>query len=77
MLQWEYISMSKRSFKIHSSLQNLIVSLRTVVVMNDWKLDKCQISYDDLLDAFILACLNYETPRSTCPVYLYPIDENM
>ncbi|MGI0043712.1 MAG: hypothetical protein ACRD47_08375 [Nitrososphaeraceae archaeon] len=52
--------MSKRFIKIHPSLQGLIVSLRTAVVVEDWKLDKYQTSYDDLLDGFRLACLNYE-----------------
>ena len=41
--------MSKRFIKIHPSLQELIVSLRTAVVVDDWKLDKYQTSHDDLL----------------------------
>jgi hypothetical protein len=60
MLQWTHTLMSKRFIKIHPSLQGLIVSLRTAVVVEDWKLDKYQTSYDDLLDGFRLACLNYE-----------------
>ena len=34
--------MSKRFVKIHPSLKELIVSLRTAVVLDDWKLDKYQ-----------------------------------
>jgi hypothetical protein len=62
MLQWTHTLMSKRLVKIHPSLQELIVSLRTAVVIDDWKLDKQQTSYDDVLDSFRLACLNYEIP---------------
>ena len=51
MLEWTYTLMSKRFIKIHPSLQQLIVSLRTAVI-NDWKLDKQQTSHDDILDAF-------------------------
>ena len=40
MLQWTYTLMSKRFIKIHPSLQNLIVALRTAIVTDDWKLDK-------------------------------------
>ena len=57
MLQWTHTLMSKRFIKIHPSLQELIVSLRTVVVLDDWKLDKYQTSNDDLLDAFRLRSL--------------------
>ena len=64
MLQWTYTLMSKRLVKIHPSLQQLIVSLRTAVVIDDWKLDKQQTSYDDVLDAFRLACLNYGLPKN-------------
>ena len=39
MLQWTYTLMSKRFMKIRPSLQELIVSLRTAVVLDDWKLD--------------------------------------
>ena len=40
MLQWTYTLMSKRFIKIHPSLHKLIVSLRTAIVSDDWKLDK-------------------------------------
>ena len=52
MLQWTYTLMSKRFIKIQS-LQKLVVSLRTAVVIDDWKLDKQQTSHDDILDSFI------------------------
>ena len=35
MLQWTYTLMSKRFIKIHQSLQKLIVSLRTVIVLDE------------------------------------------
>jgi hypothetical protein len=65
ILQWTHTLMSKRFVKIHPSLQELIVSLRTAVVIDDWKLDKYQTSHDDLLDSLRLACLNYEVPRNS------------
>jgi hypothetical protein len=52
--------MSKRLIRIHPTLQKLIVSLRTAVVIDDWKLDKQQTSHDDILDSFRLALCNYE-----------------
>ena len=64
MLQWTHTLMSQRMVKINPSLQGLLVSLRTAVVIDDWKLDKYQTSNDDLLDAFRLACLNYEIPKN-------------
>jgi hypothetical protein len=63
MLEWTYVLMSKRLVKIHPLLQQLNVSLRTAVVIEDWKLDKYQTSHHDILDAFRLAYLNYEIPR--------------
>jgi hypothetical protein len=64
MLQWCYTLMSKRFIKIHPSLQKLVVSLRTAVVIDDWKLDKQQTSHDDILDSFRLALCNYEPPKN-------------
>ena len=64
MLEWTYMLMSKRFVKIHPSLQKLIVSLRTAVVIDDWKLDKQQTSHHDVLDSFRLALCNYELPKS-------------
>jgi hypothetical protein len=55
--------MSKRIIKIHPSLQKLIVSLRTAVVSDEWKLDKQQTSYNDVLDSLRLALCNYELPK--------------
>ncbi|MGE5661498.1 MAG: hypothetical protein ACM3X1_04550 [Ignavibacteriales bacterium] len=54
-----YVSKRKRDNgrKIHqdtSSLQQLIVSLRTAIVSDEWKLDKQQTSNDDVLDSFRL-----------------------
>ena len=63
MLEWTYTLMSKRFIKIHPSLQKLIVSLRTAIVSDEWKLDKQQTSYDDVLDSFRLALMNYELPK--------------
>jgi hypothetical protein len=63
MLQWTYTLMSKRLIRVHPSLQKLIVSLRTAVVIDDWKLDKPQTSHDDILDSFRLALCNYEPPQ--------------
>ncbi|MGB7662508.1 MAG: hypothetical protein WBL67_07215 [Nitrososphaeraceae archaeon] len=56
--------MSKRFVKIHPSLQQLVVSLRTAVVVDDWKLDKYQTSNHDILDSFQLALCNYELPKN-------------
>ena len=64
MLEWTYTLMSKRFIKIHSSLQNLIVSLRTAMVSDDWKLDKQNTSHQDTLDSLRLALCNYELPRN-------------
>ena len=64
MLEWTYTLLSKRFIKIHPSLQQLIVSLRTAVVIDDWKLDKQQSSHHDTLDSFRLSLCNYELPKS-------------
>ena len=63
MLEWTYTLMSKRFIKIHPSLQRLIVSLRTAIVSDEWKLDKQQTSYDDVLDSLRLSLCNYELPK--------------
>lgn len=59
-----YTLMSKRFIKVHSSLQKLIVSLRTAVVLDEWKLDKQQTSHHDIMDSFRLALCNYEPPKN-------------
>jgi hypothetical protein len=64
MLQWCHTLMSKKLIRIHPSLQKLIVSLRTAIVIDDWKLDKQQTAHDDLLDSFRLALCNYEPPKN-------------
>ncbi len=56
--------MSKRFIKIHPSFHKLIVSLRTAVVIDDWKLDKQQTSHDDILDSFRLSLCSYEPPSN-------------
>ena len=38
MLEWTYMLVSKRFIKIYPLLQELIVSLKTAVVIDDWKL---------------------------------------
>ena len=64
MLEWTHKLMSKRMIRIHPSLHKLIVSLRTAVVIDDWKLGKQQTSHDDILDSFRLALCNYELPKN-------------
>jgi hypothetical protein len=64
MLQWTHTLLSKRLIKILPSLQKLIVSLRTAVVIDNWKLDKQQTSHDDILDSFRLSLCNYEPPKN-------------
>jgi hypothetical protein len=64
MLQWAYTLMSKRMIRIHPSLQKLVVSLRTAVVSDEWKLDKQQTSHHDILDSFRLSLCNYEPPKN-------------
>jgi hypothetical protein len=63
MLEWTYTLMSKRFIKIHPTLQELIVSLRTAIVSDDWKLDKQQSSNNDQLDSLRLSLCNYEFPK--------------
>ena len=63
MLQWTCTLLSKRFVKIDPTLHNLIVSLRTACVIDDWKLDKQQTSHHDILDSFRLALCNYELPK--------------
>ena len=64
MLQWTYALLSNRFIKIHPFLKQLIVSLRTAMVSDGWKLDKQQTSYPDTLDSLRLALCNYEFPKS-------------
>ena len=55
--------MSKRFIKIHPSLQELIVSLGTASVSDEWKLDKQQTLHHDILDSLRLSLCNYEHPN--------------
>jgi hypothetical protein len=48
---------------IHPSFENLLTSLRTAVA-NEYKLDKEQTSYNDLLDAFRLSLQFYKRRKS-------------
>jgi hypothetical protein len=43
---------------IHSSFDKLLTSLRTAIA-TEMKLDKYATSYDDLLDALMMACSFY------------------
>jgi len=56
--------MSKRLIKLYPSLQELIASLCTAVVVEDGKLNKQQTSHDDILDSFRLSLWNYEPPKN-------------
>jgi hypothetical protein len=56
--------MSKRMIKIHPSLHKLVVSLRTAIVSEEWKLDKQQTSHNDILDSFRLSLCNYDPPKN-------------
>lgn len=63
MVQWTYTLMSKKLIKIHHSSQKLIVSLRTAIVSDDWKLDKQQTSHDDTRTEVLPAALLSLTMR--------------
>jgi hypothetical protein len=63
MLQWTYTLLSKKFIEIHPSLQQLIVSFRTAIVSDEWKLDMQQTSHHDLLDSRLALC-NYEFPKN-------------
>jgi hypothetical protein len=64
MMGWTYTLVSRRFIKIHPALQDLMVSLRIAVVIDDWKLDKQQTSHHDVLDSFRLSICNYEPPKN-------------
>jgi len=49
---------------IHSRFDKLITALRTAVA-NEYRLDKEQTSYNDLLDAFRLALIFYKCSKKT------------
>ena len=56
-----------REKKIHQDTpitSKLIVSLRTAIVSDEWKLNKQQTSHHDLLDSFRMALCNYEFPKN-------------
>ena len=62
MLNWLNELMQKRMIRIHPSLKDLVVSLRTARAV-EGKLDKTETVFDDLLDAARLAMLNYSKPN--------------
>jgi hypothetical protein len=47
---------------IHHSFDKLLTSLRTAVA-NEYRLDKTEISYDDILDAFRLSLIFYKRAK--------------
>jgi hypothetical protein len=51
-----------RLIAIHPSFDKLLTSLRTVVA-NEYKLDKQETSYDDILDAFRLLLTFYKRSK--------------
>lgn len=61
MLNWTNELMQKRMIKIHPSLNNLLVSLRTARAV-EGKLDKTETVFDDLLDGLRLSLCNYDKP---------------
>ena len=48
---------------IHTSFEKLLTSLRTAVA-NEYKLDKEQTSYNDILDAFRLSLAFYKRNKT-------------
>jgi hypothetical protein len=64
MLHHTYNLLKERRIRIHPSFNKLEIALRTAQVNELWNLDKEATSYDDLLDSFRLALLNYHfVPR--------------
>jgi hypothetical protein len=54
---------------IHSRFDKLITALRTAVA-NEYRLDKEQTSYNDLLDAFRLALIFYKRSKKPLGFFL-------
>ena len=50
--------MSKGFIRIHPLLEELTMSHRTAKVRDDWKLDKQQITNDDIMNALHSDCLD-------------------
>jgi hypothetical protein len=47
---------------IHPTFDKLLTSLRTAVA-NEYRLDKTETSYDDILDAFRLSLTSYKRAK--------------
>lgn len=62
MLHWAMELMQKRMIRIHPSLTDLIVSLRTAVAI-EGKLIKEETVFNDLLDGLRLSLCNYDKPN--------------
>jgi hypothetical protein len=63
MLNWTNELMQKHMIKIHYSLTDLLVSLRTARA-TEGKLDKTETVFDDLLDGLRLSLCNYDKPSA-------------
>jgi hypothetical protein len=55
--------MQAKQLKVHESLTDLVVALKSAYVTND-KLDKERSTNNDLLDALMLSCLNYRRKQT-------------
>jgi hypothetical protein len=55
--------MQAKQLKVHESLIDLVVALKSAYVTND-KLDKERSTNNDLLDALMLSCLNYRRKQT-------------
>jgi hypothetical protein len=55
--------MQVKQLKVHESLIDLVVALKSAYVTND-KLDKERSTNNDLLDALMLSCLNYRRKQT-------------
>jgi hypothetical protein len=55
--------MQSKQLKVHESLTDLVVALKSAYITND-KLDKERSTNNDLLDALMLACLNYKRKQT-------------
>jgi hypothetical protein len=53
---------------IHPSFDKLLTSLRTAVA-DEYKLDKTETSFNDILDAFRLSLTFYKRSKSQCLLY--------
>ena len=63
MLNWTNELLQKHMIKIHHSLTDLLISLRTARA-TEGKLDKTETVFDDLLDGLRLSLCNYDKPNA-------------